>query len=95
MTPLLTATDLAALLSLTRGTIYSRDWQRRVGLRPIRIGRSVRFAIEDVRWALENAPVAPDLPRPQRELDALRRWAERRGVPWAHPDAGGDAGAST
>lgn len=43
---LLTATQAAELLSIGRTTIYQLVWSGE--LKPIRIGRSVRFAVDDL-----------------------------------------------
>jgi len=78
---LLTVGDVATILALSRRTIYKRDWQRRAGLGPVRIGRSLRFRRADVtRFLRREAAVADDASLRQREIDSLRRWARRHGL---------------
>src|SRR2546427_728823 len=49
---LLDAQEVAELLGFSRRTIYASSWQARVRLRPIRLGRAVRFRREDVERLL-------------------------------------------
>ena len=75
--PLLTVGDVATILALSRRTVYKADWQRRAGVPPVRVGRSLRFRLEDVQRLLE-AEGRQGSERPHRELDQLRQSATTR-----------------
>ncbi len=84
VSPLIKASELAQLLSLERRTLYKPTWQRRMGLVPVRLGRTLRFRLEDVHALLTSARGNPaEASRRQRELEQLRRWAERHGIRWS------------
>jgi excisionase family DNA binding protein len=48
MVRLLKADEAAGQLGTTREVVYSPRWRSRVGLRAVRIGRSLRFRQDDV-----------------------------------------------
>ena len=60
--PLLSPVELATLLSVPLPTIY-RWRSRQQGPPSFRIGRHVRYSLEDIQEWLETRRTEPDLPR--------------------------------
>lgn len=60
---LLNVQDAARYLGTTVKTLYGRVWRREISF--VKLGRSVRFDIEDLRRLVEEAKVRPE----QREID--------------------------
>ena len=54
MVALLSPPDVAALLKLKSRTPYDPRWRLRVGIRAIRVGRSLRFRAEDIQELIER-----------------------------------------
>lgn len=46
--------EAAAILGASPATLYSKRWRARVGLRAVRIGRSIRFMEADLHRLLEK-----------------------------------------
>lgn len=53
MRPLLDVSDTAVLFKVSRRTVYTKAWRRRVGLPAYRIGGVLRFRIDDVEKVLD------------------------------------------
>ena len=51
---LLDAPSAARLLSAKTACLYSKVWRMRVGLRAVRIGRSLRFREDDCRRLIDK-----------------------------------------
>jgi excisionase family DNA binding protein len=54
MVKLLKPEETAEQLGTTREVVYSPRWRSRVGLRAVRVGRSLRFREDDVRALIER-----------------------------------------
>lgn len=61
--PTCTAKEVAALLRLSERSICDARFRQRIGLRAVRIGRSLRFLESDIRRILHPDPPVP----PERE----------------------------
>jgi excisionase family DNA binding protein len=59
---LLNVQDAARYLGTTVKTLYGRVWRREISF--VKLGRSVRFDIEDLRRLVEEAKVKPQGPGP-------------------------------
>ena len=54
MDSLLSPPDVAALLKLKARTPYDPRWRLRVGVKAVRVGRSLRFRAADIQELIER-----------------------------------------
>jgi len=82
---LLSVFEVARILGLAPRTLYRRDWQRRARLEPVKVGRAVRFRVDDVVRLIARQRHCDEPP----SIDASARdWARRHGIAWPENGAG-------